>query len=145
VQRTLLACVSAKGSLRGDSSFRTWLFTVARHELFQHLRREQRAGVPVDLAVSSIEQLVTTPGSRLARKAEHQRVLAALRQLPVEQQTLLELHYWEDLDVAELSTVFELEPGTTRVKLYRARQKLKELLAASDEDAEAQARQARPS
>ena len=33
VQRTLLACVGAKDQLRKQSSFRTYLFTVARQEL----------------------------------------------------------------------------------------------------------------
>jgi RNA polymerase sigma factor (sigma-70 family) len=91
--------------------------------------------------VSSIAELVTTAGTRLARSEEHRRVVEALRALPVEQQTLLELHYWEELDVAALSEVFSLEPGTTRVRLHRARQRLRELLELQGEaDAEAMGR-----
>ncbi|MFZ5442392.1 MAG: RNA polymerase sigma factor [Myxococcota bacterium] len=143
VQRTMLACVAARGTLRRESTFRTWLFTVARNELFQHLRAGRRGGERVDLALSSIEELVTTPTTRLARVAEQRRVHEALRRLPVEQQTLMELHYWEGLEAPELAEVFDLEPGTVRVRLHRAREKLRELLELPAEASEQAVRNAK--
>ena len=38
VQATFLAILRAKDQFRGDSSFRTYLFTIARHELYRVLR-----------------------------------------------------------------------------------------------------------
>lgn len=143
VQRTFAACVAGRNTLRREASFRTWLFTVARHELAQYLRSLTRGGTQVDLSLSSIEDLVTTPTTRIARKVDQQRVLEALRRLPVEQQTLLELHYWEGLDVAALSEIFELEPGTTRVRLHRARARLRELLDSKPEALDQQVTAAR--
>ena len=52
----------------------------------------------------------------------------ALQQLPVEQQTLLELHYWESLDAAAIGAVLEIAPGTVRVQLHRARAQLREVM-----------------
>ena len=49
-------------------------------------------------------------------------------QLPVDQQVLLELHYWHDLDATALADVFEASPGTIRVRLLRARRTLRGLL-----------------
>jgi RNA polymerase sigma-70 factor (ECF subfamily) len=54
--------------------------------------------------------------------------MEALRQLPVEQQTLLELHYWEDLDIAELTKIFDAPAATIRTRLHRARKALRELV-----------------
>jgi RNA polymerase sigma-70 factor (ECF subfamily) len=130
VQRTFLACVKAKDQFRKQSSFRTYLFTVARHELYHHLRERQRAGERLDFSVTSIAELVTTPVTRLARDAERRQLLEALRGLPVEQQTLLELHYWQDLDIAALAEVFETAPATIRTRLFRARRALRERLPA---------------
>ncbi len=56
---------------------------------------------------------------------------AALRELPVEQQTLLELYYWEDQDTAALAQIFEVRVGTIQTWLFRARGKLRELLLSS--------------
>jgi RNA polymerase sigma factor (sigma-70 family) len=128
VQRTLLGCVRARDQFRAESSFRSYVFAVARHELYHHLRKQRRDGERLDFSVTSIAQLVTTPATRLARNAERRRVVEALRELPVEQQALLELRYWEDLDIAALAEVFETTPGAIRVRLHRARKSLRDKL-----------------
>lgn len=125
VQATLVACLKAKDTFRGaDSSFRGYLFTVARHELYRYFREKRRAAL-VDFAVSSVADLATTPGTRIARDQAHRRLLDALRTLPIEQQTLLELYYWEDMEVGQLAQIFDSPPATIRTWLYRARQTLK--------------------
>lgn len=138
VQRTLLACVKSKDAFRKDASFRTYLFTVARHELYHHLETRKRDGARLDFAITSLAEIITTPATRMIKDAEKRRVVEALQQLPVEQQMLLELHYWQELDIAALSEVLDLEPGTTRVRLHRARKKLRELLELPGEDDAAQ-------
>ncbi|HEU0029368.1 MAG TPA: sigma-70 family RNA polymerase sigma factor [Kofleriaceae bacterium] len=126
VQATFLACVNARDQFRHQSTFRTYLFTIARHQLYRLLRTRQRKDAKLDFDVSSIAQLVSTPGTKLARNQEHQRLVEALRGLPVEQQTLLELHYWEDMGIAELAEVFEAQDATIRTRLHRARKALRE-------------------
>ncbi len=128
VQATFLAVLRAKTQFRGDSSFRTYLFTIARNELYRVLRTRQRKGTQVDFALSSIAELVSTPATRLARNQEHRQLLEALQRLPVEQQTLLELHYWEDMEIAELAQVFDAPAATIRTRLHRARKALRELV-----------------
>lgn len=138
VQRTLLACVNAKDQFRHQSSFRTYLFTIARHELYHHFRRGRLDPQQLDFSITSIAELNTTPGTRLARHAEQQRMLQVLRTLPVDTQTLLELYYWEDLEVSALAEVFELTPNAIRVRLHRARQQLRDgLVAQGDEESTA--------
>ncbi|HTE51909.1 MAG TPA: sigma-70 family RNA polymerase sigma factor [Kofleriaceae bacterium] len=126
VQTTFLACVRARDQFRKESSFRTYLFTIARHELYRYLRQRRRDGDRIDFASTSVAELATTPGSRLVRNEDHRRLLDALRRLPVEQQTLLELHYWEDLDISALAEVFAAPAGTIRTRLHRARRALRD-------------------
>jgi RNA polymerase sigma factor (sigma-70 family) len=128
VQATFLACLRAREQFRAESSFRTYLFTIARHELFRVLRSRQRDGARLDFELSSIAELVTTPGARIARNEEHRNLVEALRQLPVEQQTLLELHYWEEMDIADLAAVFDAPQATIRTRLHRARKALRDRL-----------------
>lgn len=128
VQRTFLACVQAKDQFRAESTFRTYLFTVARNELYHYLEKLRREGGRLDVSITSLAELVTTPVTRIARDAERQRMLDAMRTLPIEQQTMLELHYWEELDIAALADVFETNSGAMRVRLHRARAALREKL-----------------
>jgi RNA polymerase sigma-70 factor (ECF subfamily) len=124
VQATLVACLKAKETFRAESSFRGYLFTVARNELYRYFRERQRTQA-LDFSLSSVADLATTPGTRIARDQDHRILLDALRTLPVEQQTLLELYYWEELDIDTLASIFEAPPPTIRTWLYRARQTLK--------------------
>jgi len=126
VQATFLACMRAREQFRKESSFRTYLFTIARNELYRILRTRQRRDAKLDFELSSIAELVSSAGTRLARNQEHRRLVEALQHLPVEQQTLLELHYWEDMDIAQLCEVFDVPAPTIRTRLHRARKALKE-------------------
>jgi RNA polymerase sigma-70 factor (ECF subfamily) len=123
-QQTFLACVKARDQFRGQSSFRTYLFAIARNELFMRLRRAP-AFQHVDLEASSLEDLVSSPSKLLGRQQELAQLRTALRRLPVEQQLLLEFHYWHDLDAAALAALYEASQATIRVRLVRARQALR--------------------
>ena len=127
-QATFLACLRARDQFRSESSFRTYLFTIARHELYRALRSRQRKDARLDFDVSSIAQLVSTPGTRIARTQEHHRLVEALRRLPVEQQTLLELHYWEEMEIVQLAEIFGAPAATIRTRLHRARKALRALI-----------------
>jgi len=126
-QQTFLACIKARDQFLGRSTFRTYLFSIARNELITRLRRIPKFE-HVDLEVSSLDELVSSPSSELRKHEELAQMQAALRQLPVEQQLLLELHYWHDLDAAALAELLETSAGTIRVRLLRARRALRERL-----------------
>src|SRR5574337_196088 len=66
VQATFFACLRAKDSFRGEATFRTYLFTIARHELHRVLR-EHRRDERLDFDVSSILELVSTPATKIGR------------------------------------------------------------------------------
>jgi RNA polymerase sigma factor (sigma-70 family) len=137
-QSTFLACVASRDRFRQQSSFRTYLFTIARHELYRMLRGRYRRDAKLDFEHSSIAEIVTTPHSRMVRDQEHARLLEVLQELPVESQMLLELHYREDLDFDALAAIFEVTNGAIRTRLTRARQLLREKLeklARADADA----------
>lgn len=125
VQETLLQCVKGRETFQRQSTFRTYLFAIARHVLFHYWRKRAIARATLDFDEVSIESLTTSAGTRLARREDHARLVAALSTLPLDQQILLELYYWEDLDRDQLAEVFEVEPATIGSRLFRARQALK--------------------
>jgi RNA polymerase sigma-70 factor (ECF subfamily) len=129
-QQTFLACLKARSQFRGSSTFRTYLYAIARNELYMRLRQIPKFE-HVDLEVSSLDELVSSPSKQLGKHQELAQVRATLRQLPVEQQVLLEFHYWHDLDAAALAELFETSPGAIRVRLLRARRALRERLGAN--------------
>jgi RNA polymerase sigma factor (sigma-70 family) len=137
VQRTFLACVSAKDQFRGESSFKTYLFAIARRELFRILKEHQRDAARLDFEVSSIAELGVSARTQLAGREDRIRLVRALQDLPVDQQVLLELHYWEGVEIGDLAKIFEALPVTIRSRLHRARNALRErMLKEADAAAE---------
>lgn len=140
-QQTFLGCVKAKDSYRGDASFRTYLYTIARNRLYTHIRDRQRRDAVVEVGQQSVADLAVDLGlgtatAALAAREEQRLLLEAMRHLPLEMQVALELHYWEGLSVREIAIVIETPEGTIKRRLQRARQRLDELiieLASSDE------------
>jgi len=134
VQQTFLACVKRRDALRSGASFRIYLFTVARHELFEHWRQKQRRAGDVDVGEISLADLATSPSGVVARAAEHKLLLRALRAIPLDLQIALELHYWEGLSGPDLADVLGIPEGTVRSRLRRAREALEEAMTELAED-----------
>lgn len=128
VQQTFLACVESKSKYRGDSSFRGFLFGIARNKLLHHLRAKGRYQKRFDPGTVSIAASARSHTSIIAADRKRAKLLLAMRQLPVDTQTMLELHYWEQLPVREIAKILELTPEATRTRMFRGRRKLAELL-----------------
>jgi RNA polymerase sigma-70 factor (ECF subfamily) len=130
VQRTFAGCVEGAQRFRGDGSFRAFILAIARRQLYKYLRDRSRQGArdEPDLSVSSVVALGQSPTSIIAAAQREALLLQALQRIPVEQQTLLELHYWERLPANDLAQVLDIEPGAVRVRLHRARRALERVL-----------------
>jgi RNA polymerase sigma-70 factor (ECF subfamily) len=132
MQRSFMGCVEAVERFRGDSSFRTFLFAIARRQLYKHFRdqRVKEGRRADDLSITSVAELGRTPSSIMGARQEGEMLLTALQRISVDHQTVLELHYWEQLSTDEIAHVCEIAPGTVRTRLHRARHALKGVLEA---------------
>jgi RNA polymerase sigma factor (sigma-70 family) len=129
-QQTFLGCVRGKQVFRGDASFRTYLFTIARNRLYTHIRDRQRRDAVVEIGEQSVADLgLASPTGRIADHQEQRLLLLAMRSLPIDMQIALELHYWEGLSVREIAEVIETPEGTIKRRLQRARMQLDERIA----------------
>ena len=124
VQETFLACVEHRGDIREVSSFRGFLYGVARRRLYRKWRDENRGAGAIDIGLTSVAELGPSPSAIAADAQEQKLILGALRRIPLEFQIALELFYWEDLRASELAAVLEIPEGTVRSRLRRGRQLL---------------------
>lgn len=134
VQRTLLGAYEGRERFRGECSFRTYLYAIARNQLLIHLAK-LRGVERIEPQRDSVADSAPSPSSVVARRREHAMVLQALRRLPVDHQILLELFYWEQHSGAELAVILEVPEGTVRTRLRRARQLLADEVTAMQRSA----------
>ena len=133
IQRTFLLLVERRDQFEGRSSFRTYLYVVARHELYRELGKRRRAEDKLDPLEVSVMEISPSPPSVMARKREERALLEALRRIPVEHQVTLELYFWENMTAGAIGEILEVPEGTVRTRIRRART----LLAAQLEAIEA--------
>ncbi|HWB79283.1 MAG TPA: sigma-70 family RNA polymerase sigma factor [Nannocystaceae bacterium] len=124
------------GEFAGRSSVRTWVFAIAHNVLRNHLRR--RGGhEPFDESVHAVASIGPSPITALARRRELQRLLSALRAIPLMFQVVLELTYFEQLSRSEIADALALPPGTVASRLRRAHELLAIELGATATDTDA--------
>ena len=130
-QEVFYRALRSLASFKGDSKFRTWLYTIARNVCFNHLREAKvRAGTEG----ASLDEEPDTPGSvpepadpranvaRIVEVRELQRVVdRVLAELTPEQRLLISLRDLEGLSYDEISEITELSVGNVKSKLHRAR------------------------
>lgn len=127
VQQTFLGCLEAQIRLLGETSFRAYLFGVARYQLYHYYSRKRR-GAALDFTISSVCDLATSPTGLLARREEEQLLLTALQRIPVDYQIVLELIYWEELPAVEVAIVLGVPENTLYSRLRRARLQLRAVM-----------------
>lgn len=128
LQTTFMKCFEHAGRYDPEASFRGFLLGFARNLLLHHYRSWARKGEKIDFGVTSVKELGVSPSGFVAKREDEQRLLMALRSLPLEHQILLELFYWENMDGKAIAQMYEAPEGTIRTRLRRARQLLQKAL-----------------
>lgn len=124
IQQTMLACLESQDRLRDEARFAPFLFGIARNVLLHHYRSRARKQDKLDFGVSSVVDLGLGHSTIVARRQRDRLLLEALRHLPIEDQILLELYYWEELQGKEIAELYGVAEGTIRSRLRKARQAL---------------------
>lgn len=135
VQQTFLGCLEARERLRGDASFRTFVFAVARKQLLRYREGRYRGHAGPDFQDSRVADLEASPTQLVVEHEEQALLLRALRRLPLDLQIAVELFYWESLRGADLALVLDIPHGTVRSRLRRARELLRKEVEQLAEDA----------
>jgi RNA polymerase sigma-70 factor (ECF subfamily) len=131
VQQIFLALVESAARLREPEYFKSFLFGIARRQMLLYWRAQRRRDAVIDPDVHSVASLVGAEGSAsgvLGRFDERERVLVAMRTLPIDFQIVIQLHYWEAMGVREIAEVIEAPVGTVKSRLARARSMLAQRL-----------------
>ena len=111
----------------GRSSFRTWLFAIARNKARMHLRKRKPVTVPIDQLPESADA-VYDPEKQFLQDERSIQLNHAMMKLESEAQHALHLIYFEEMSYDELAQVL----GKSRRQTYRLadryRMQLKKIL-----------------
>jgi len=128
VQDTFMAALSSIGQFRGQSSFFTWLCSIAQHKItdFHHSKAQEptldiqpvSTGAIGRKQIRDIEQLAT---DKIESEEAQNVIEQALSNLPLDDRQVLIFKYVEQMPVHEISQVMHRSPKSVEVLLTRAR------------------------
>ncbi len=111
------------------ASARTWILSVARNVLVDHLRRARlRQYVPLGTMRDLVHD-APSPEERLLREEEVGRLLDALAGLPPGDREIISLRYGSALDGEEIAGVLGISAANVRTRVWRALKRLRQAMA----------------
>jgi RNA polymerase sigma-70 factor (ECF subfamily) len=130
VQETMLSLHLSIAQLLEPAAFWTWAQTILRREAFDYFRTEKR------YQHDSVECCEAAAGSGPDESVESQLLKQEMdfymNRLRKDDLNLLGLFYWRDFEVGEIAETLGIAVGAVKVRLFRARNRLRELLMDSD-------------
>lgn len=103
-----------------------WARQISRNEALRIAARRTRrsAELPTDALPEDGEH-----DAELERLPATEAIRGALRQMSAADQLMMRLRYAEDLTQPQLARVFDMPEGTVKIRLHRARERMRALLA----------------
>lgn len=121
LQEVFYRAWKARQGFRAESLKRTWLYRIAVNVGLDYQRARAREREKTEKYVSELssERLNTST------KSDQERLLAqALSHLSEQHRSVIVLHYFEDLDLQEISEILEISVGSVKSRLHYARKSL---------------------
>lgn len=116
-------------TFRGDSAFRTWLHRVAINVVRTSQAKQGRTLRLFRQPAEHDPEPVSTDAPHDARLARRQLIARALASLPDDLRVAVTLRDLQGLDYQEIAAALGVPIGTVESRIFRARQRLKPLLA----------------
>ena len=116
---------------RGTAKFSTWLYTIVYTTSVTFLRKKKLTTTSID-DEGTFLQLENTNGgfqaNLIEQKSKNKSLNEAISMLSADDAQIITLFYKAEQSLEEIGTILGIEPNTVKVRLHRARTRLKEKL-----------------
>ncbi len=125
-----LAVVVGLSEFSHQSSFKNWLFGIARHKLMDYYRQQYRQ--PLQSLTPEIEKTLAAPiKKKVVDQIDPQlrlQLSSILKQLSPKDQKLLTLRILQNLSVKETAAKLRMTPGAVKTAFHRAIKRARTLI-----------------
>jgi len=127
-QEVLLLLLKKISSFRGEARFLTWLFTVTRNQALEGARRKGRRDkkmIRFKAETGDMPSASNPGGVQVDRKRLGDLIAAFVGDLPERKREVFQMSDLQGLSSPEIGRILELDPGSVRAALLKARRALR--------------------
>lgn len=135
LQESFLKIYRSLGTFKGESSFQTWVYRIVANTCCDMLRKK-KARITTESLVKmdgedeyTLEIMDASMGPE--ERAIHQEmtgyILHCLEKLPLEQKEIIVLRDIQGFSYEDIAEILNINPGTVKSRISRARMKLREI------------------
>jgi RNA polymerase sigma-70 factor (ECF subfamily) len=117
------------GQFRGRSRVSTWILAIARQKALSVLARRTEEELD-EVALRSIEDPTDDPEAALWKAERNKLMRDCLEQLSPAHREVVDLVYYHERTTGEVAQILAIPQGTVKTRMFHARKRLGELLAA---------------
>lgn len=119
--------------------FSTWLYQITLNIIRDRFKKRELDYVSLDTPIETDDSefyhqtadLTNSPEQIISQKENLQIIQKAILSLPLKYREVIVLRHLQDLSYIEISNILKLPSGTIKIRLYRAREQLRRILADS--------------
>ncbi|MBO4878560.1 MAG: sigma-70 family RNA polymerase sigma factor [Ruminococcus sp.] len=121
LQDVMLKAVTGFDKFRGDSSVKTWLFSIAKNLYLNHIKRADNRNLPIEEDVLPAEEQLEERIMDSSQALEIHRLVHALEE-PYRE--VFTLRVFAELKFDDIGAIFGKTGNWARVSFYRAKEKI---------------------
>ena len=145
-QEVFVKAHRALNAFRGDAKLSTWLYRIATNTALDRLRSpsfkqiaassssrelDEKVDTEINEKAADIEETKPLVEWQLVQKQMNECIRGYIERLPVSYRSVLVLSEWEGLRNDEIADILEITLSTVKIRLHRAKEKIKEALLAN--------------
>jgi RNA polymerase sigma-70 factor (ECF subfamily) len=129
-QDSFLKAYKALSGFKMRSSFATWLYRIVYNTSISYVRVKKKGLLSLeDFPADATDFIGNNPSEEEADKEYRSALINfALQKITEEERGLITLFYYEEMSSDEIADVTGISKSNIKVKLFRARQKMQEIL-----------------
>ena len=138
-QEAFLRAYQSLARFNPSYKFSTWLYQITLNIIRDRFKKKELNHVSLDTPVETDDSefyhqpadFTNNPEQIIDQQEKTQAIQKAILSLSLKYREVIVLRHLQDLSYIEIGNILKLPPGTVKVRLYRAREQLRKILADS--------------
>ncbi|MEZ4778602.1 MAG: RNA polymerase sigma factor [Flavobacteriaceae bacterium] len=129
-QDSFIKAFEALSTFRGESKFSSWLYSIVYRKSLDRIRKNKssRTLELVEEITEADTEDIENALHYLQLEERNELLKKSMEQLPEEEASIVSFFYFEELSIKEISEITQLTEDNVKIKLFRSRKKLFNLL-----------------